>query len=452
VPQDGDDLTGTTDENGDFRIWNVPVGEQVVIVSGDGFQRSWQVMVEEGVENRIDNAGDDCRTPNADEGMLSGALCDPATAGPLTRAHVTAIDVDGRAHEDLTDVDGAFLVGPMAPGPVRIDVVKDDTHLVLTALVVAGREVHVTNGGTCIVETCEETQVEVQAETELMFAVDRSGSMRSGAPGYAGTRWEAIVNAVSGVSAEFEAHVAFGVSLYPSLDSNECGTVAPYLAPELDNGEEIGTLLSAFDSSPAGATPTAKALEDLRAWNEANPTDRSRAVLLATDGAPNCNSTLDPLTCECSSGDDSCATSGDAYLCLDNAAAVNAVTALHDAGLDTYIIGISGVEAFGWVLDDMAEAGGTGHYYPARDTATLERAVIDIVRRAGGCTLHVDGNLADVARVDVLIDGVPVAYDPNGEDGYAFEDEHSVTLYGSACEQYLSAGSASLGMCTIEEG
>lgn len=457
VPLDeaqGGNMTTTTDSEGNFQLWNVPTGPRVVSVSAAGFQRSWAVDVAAGEVVEI-ISDDECRPSTADEGMLSGAFCDEGTAGePLSEALVSVVDADDRVFQEITDADGAFILGPMSPGLATIQVIKDAVIVAhRTAIVVAGETTRVTNGGACVLETCNETAIESDGRTELVFVVDRSGSMNLGAPGYAGTRWEGVVGAVQTVSTALEQRIALGLAMYPSLDSNECGTTEPYLDPVFDNGEEVSQMLGDFFSAPAGATPTASALRDVRDWHEANPTDRKRAVLLATDGAPNCNSTLDANTCLCSSGDDQCATSGEAYLCLDDAASVAAVADLTALGLDTYIIGIPGVENFGWVLDNMAIAGGTTRHYLARDYEALEAAVVDIARRAGGCTVEVaDQDLSDVARLDIIIDGTAVEPDPTQQNGYAIVDQHHVELYGDACESYLTAGAAELGLCTLDDG
>lgn len=455
LPND-DVMETTTDANGAFQLFNVPIGPRVVTVSAEGFTRSWAVDVVEGtfVEIPSDN---ECTSPDASEGMLSGVFCDPQTAGLLTGALVTVTDAEGSVHEELTDVEGAFLLGPMVPGLALVHVTKGALVLDLTAVIVAGEESQVTNGGGCVVEQCNSTEVSTDADgrIELVLVVDRSGSMTSGAPGYPGTRWEGVSDAITSVTAQLQTRVAFGLAVFPSLDSAECGTASLVVEPAFDNATDIATVLDDFHTEPLGATPTAAALQEVRTWHTDNPPTLPRAVLLATDGGPNCNGTLDPSTCTCSSGIDSdCELSFEPLLCLDDDNAIGAVTALRAQGLDTYVIGIPGVENFGDVLDAMAEAGGTNRYYLARDTGTLEAAVGDIGRRAGGCSIEVDpeaiGDLARAARLDVTIDGAPIAADPLHEDGFAIVDATHVELYGAACEAWLTAGTMSLGVCTIE--
>jgi hypothetical protein len=442
----------TTDDQGRFQLWNVPTGRRAVVVSAEGFQRSWAVDVVEGTAVEIQSDGD-CRAPTANEGMLAGAFCDPSSNGDLlTGAAVIVTDADERVHGEPTDENGAFLLGPMVPGAARVHVTKGSFVFDTTTVIVAGGTSQVTNGGGCVPEDCREVIIESETDgrMELVLVVDRSGSMTSGAPGYAGTRWEGVVGALDNVTAELQSRVAFGLALFPSLDSAECGTATLAVEPAFDNAGAITALLDDFYTEPLGATPTAAALEAVLDWHVAHPPDLPRAVMLATDGGPNCNASLDPSSCRCSSGaDDDCAQSFEPLMCLDDVSSVAAVQSLRALGLDTYVIGIPGVENFGDVLDAMAEAGGTDNYYLARDTGLLEAAVGDIGRRAGGCSLDVTEDLAAAARLEVAIDGVSIARDPLRVDGFDVVDAEHLELYGDACESWLSAGTLALSLCTI---
>lgn len=457
VLPDDEVMETTTDDEGAFQLFNVPTGPRVVTVSAEGFTRSWAVDVVEGTYVEIPSDSE-CASSDASEGMLSGVFCDPQTAGLLTGALVTVTDAENSVHEELTDSEGAFLLGPMVPGLALVHVTKGALVLDLTAVIVAGEESQVTNGGGCVDEQCASTEVTTDADgrIELVLVVDRSGSMTSGAPGYPGTRWEGVSNAITSVTAQLQTRVAFGLAVFPALDSPECGTASLVVEPSFENAPNIATVLDDFYTEPLGATPTAAALQEVRTWHIDHPPTLPRAVLLATDGGPNCNATLDPSTCACSSGVDTtdCAVSLEPLLCLDDGNAISAVTALRAQGLDTYVIGIPGVENFGDVLDAMAEAGGTNRYYLARDTGTLEAAVGDIGRRAGGCSIEVSaedvGDLSRAARLELTIDGEFIEADPLHEDGFAVVDATHVDLYGAACEAWLTAGAMSLGVCTIE--
>lgn len=142
---DGSVLTTRTDDDGAFALERVPIGEQMVVVQADGFQRTWLVTVVEG-ETAVLDVGDDCNRQTAENGLVRGFLCDPsapdASGAPLAGARVTTTDGVGDDFSDLTDVDGTFLLGPMAPGPIEIRVVRaPDVELAFGATVVAGREI-----------------------------------------------------------------------------------------------------------------------------------------------------------------------------------------------------------------------------------------------------------------------------------------------------------------------
>jgi hypothetical protein len=275
------------------------------------------------------------------------------------------------------------------------------------------------------------------------------------APGYPQAKWDGVVGALSSVVNVLESDVAFGLMLYPALDSNECGPGQVSIAPAFNNGGNVSTVLQSFDAAPNGATPTAMSLQAAADWLQQHPPERPRVVLLATDGGPNCNEFLDPFTCICTAGGTACADNGAATACLDDDNAVAAVARIRALDTPTYVVGVPGVEAFGGVLDAMAEAGGTAlsgpeKYYLARDIPALEGAVRDIGRRAVGCVAGVGDALVDGGRIDVVVSGEAVRRDPTHTDGYdvVFIDGVArIEFYGDACDAWAQAGSANISAC-----
>ena len=125
-------------------------------------------------------------------------------------------------------------------------------------------------------------------------------------------------------------------------------------------------------SAPVGSTPTAATLNAILPGLAALP--GQTAVVLATDGGPNCNATAncDEANCipniehdppGCTTGVNCCteAIAGpDASRnCLDSLATKNAVMALHDKGIKTFVVGVPGSSPYAALLDDLAVAGGT---------------------------------------------------------------------------------------------
>ncbi len=140
---DGTELTTTTDANGFFSLSEVPAGERLVMVTATGYQRSFLVVVEASKTAVLD-VGADCAAMDGTNGLVSGALCDPTFEGPLSGAHVYAMDSAGEEYHDVTDEEGYFLVGPMAVGTADIHIYREpdlDEHKDVS--VVAGVETEV---------------------------------------------------------------------------------------------------------------------------------------------------------------------------------------------------------------------------------------------------------------------------------------------------------------------
>lgn len=438
-------LTTTTDMFGEFVLPAVPPGEHILTVQSPGFQRSWLIEVNEGEETYLD-AGSDCQTPDATSALVNGVLCDPVELGPLAGAQVTAVDRSGETYTDVTDTDGTFTVGPVTPGSVEIVVEKGELRIELAATALPGEEVWVSGGGACVQETCAEQVFEPaeQIDGSLFLVVDRSGSMSSAAPGYGTTRWAALVDAISTLTSELEESIEFGLMLFPDRATDDCGPGVVHVDPAYGRAGLINGVLDEFESSPLGPTPTADTLAAARAYLAPRVApDRKIAVVLATDGGPNCNASLDPLTCTCTTiGVDTCADFLDGSGCLDNVDTVAEVAALQALGIDTYVIGIPGVEDFGWVLDQMAQAGGTAlggetDFYAAYDIDALQAAFDDIGRRLSSCTLTLDEvSAADAARIEVLVGDGTIVRDVDHLDGFDVTGEDTITLYGAACEAW----------------
>ncbi len=467
VLNNGDTVEATTDDDGNFLLFDVPTGDYALIVSSDTYRRTYAIEVTEGETTTI--PGDECGLPSLSTGLLSGQLCDPNGGGPnggaLAGADVLVFDSSGDQYLELTDDTGSFVVGPMAPGPARVHVTKDDVVIDLSAIVVAGGEASVTNGGDCVQLTCTDTVITVAPiePPELLLVVDRSGSMNAAAPGYGTTRWLGVKDALVRVTDAVDDRIAFGLMLFPALGGESgCSAANVDVVPALDGASAIAAVLDDFDTEPLGATPTSSSLRAAQAYVTANPSTRARAVLLATDGAPNCNGDLNPSSCRCSTGDDqdcrdlagSDPETG-AETCLDDADAVAAVTDLAAAGVATYVVGVPGVENFSDVLNAMADAGGTAlpgnnGFYLARDTATLDGAIRDIGRRLASCDVDVDGlDLLAAAQVNVAIDDDALVRDPDHVDGFDVVDSDTLTLFGAACDALATGGNVSISSCLL---
>jgi len=188
--------------------------------------------------------------------------------------------------------------------------------------------------------------------TSAILVVDRSGSMREntldGAP-----KWNALLAALAAVLPRIEHNVALGLVMFPQPGA-ACGLRTTLdLEPQLNAAGAILARLRA--STPDGPTPTAGAVEVAGRWFVDHPAvDGERYLLLATDGAPNCNPALD----------------------LDVARTVETIDRFRRQEVFTYVVGLNGAGAFASVLDAMADAGGraratTPRFYPANTVADL---------------------------------------------------------------------------------
>lgn len=122
--------------------------------------------------------------------------------------------------------------------------------------------------------------------------------------------------------------------------------------------------------TPAAGTPTAQALRQAYAYyttGAGQALTGSKWVLLATDGGPNCNSTLTCNIDKCTQNIDgncgpsattteNCCTNAGAA-CLDDQATMAAITQLASTGIDTFVVGIPGSEVYANSLNAFALAG-----------------------------------------------------------------------------------------------
>jgi hypothetical protein len=322
---------------------------------------------------------------------------------------------------------------------------------------------------------CGATVVELEVvRPNLYFLLDRSGSMTESMPGLVlQDRFDAARIAIELVLRDVGHRVNFGASVFPA-DPSGCGpghevrATAPgdpvSYAVANENGPQLKSL--AFDLlriTPSGVTPTAAALTDLHGKLTELP--GKTHLFLLTDGAPNCNLDLECDIDQCTanieqayySERDRCdesvnCCSDDIFgsgTCLDAQATLNAVTALHNDGVNTFVIGMPGTETYGALLDDLAHAGGVArseapYYYSVTDSEQL----IETLHVLGGevslsCSIDLNEVPPDPDRVNVFLDDMLIPFDP--EEGWSWGDssvgsaeggvERSrVELHGEPCD------------------
>ena len=297
------------------------------------------------------------------------------------------------------------------------------------------------------------------ATAQLMFVIDRSGSMafsldgqqpRNGSlpPGVL-SRWDTLRDALFQTITPFDNQLAMGAKFFPEVNpggsapaDEACRTdVGVPIAPARGN---VSQIINVFDTTdPNGGTPTAEALR-LAAQYITGTRGVARTMILATDGAPNCNGDLDQSRCTCTSVTGNCATApGGEFNCLDDARSISTITDIFQTmKIPVFVIGIGSTERpeFLKVLDDMAVAGGrprptTPRHYNVQSGKELQSALTTISDSIAKCTYLTPSAPTDPNAITVEINGKSIPRDPTHMNGWDWVDQAfgELTFFGPAC-------------------
>lgn len=277
------------------------------------------------------------------------------------------------------------------------------------------------------------------ARPVVMLVLDRSSSMSQSFPGTGTSKWSALRGALHQALPPWGSSMELGALIFPSIQAAACtvGT-APDVQPALEN---VGAVLARIDStSPSGSTPTAIALERAGASLSSRRTAGSaKALVLATDGAPDCNGALDPRTCVCVGGNGPCT----AVRCLDDTRSLERLTTLAASGIPTWVVGLRGINdaVFVGVLNRMADAGGrpqvggAQRFYSASSQQEVESALTTIRQQVGRCR-YLTPSVPDVGgTIELRLDGTFLPYDGARFGGWTWIDTGNgeLELNGEAC-------------------
>ena len=287
----------------------------------------------------------------------------------------------------------------------------------------------------------------------VMFVIDRSGSMNDNLDGRdAGTpsasRWRVLEASLRSVLPPLDQQIAMGALMYP-VQANTCAAPTSIdLSPAQGNASRLLALFNS--SSPIGGTPTGGALDlaaqHLRTLRTATS---ARALILATDGAPNCNMGLNDNTCVCTQPPLVSANCDDPTHCLDDVRIIAGMRSLFAQNLPTYVIGLgSQLNQWASTLDQMAVAGGVPRqgvgprYYSITNQAELTDAFNRITAQLTRCTFLLNG-LGPNDTFTLQVDGVDVPQDPNGWE-WSDQTNGELALHGMACDLVARGATATV--------
>jgi hypothetical protein len=304
----------------------------------------------------------------------------------------------------------------------------------------------------------------VQEAPNLYFVLDRSGSMQADSGQHGWTRYEAVRVAAVQVVRTLGNRASFGAAVLPGgplITGCETGSEVfkTTLGDPASSGGSDGPITRGFavaiDGYPLGGTPVAATLERIL------PTlirlKGKTAVVLATDGGPNCNENASCTASNCVPNIEGASLNGvwctpsynccdpsitegpGGINCVDSDATVRAIRQIHDAGIQTFVVGIPGSAYYSLLLDQLATEGGSARaasprYYRVDDMSQLGDTLLQIGTRVLiTCDFVLDSAPPDPKLVNVYLDHDVVAYDET--DGWTWTGETTLALHGQACDR-----------------
>lgn len=289
----------------------------------------------------------------------------------------------------------------------------------------------------------------VRVTPRVLFILDRSFSMIES------RNWDTVRAAMTEVVDELEWRLAFGLMVFPATGGptacdeglNGCSSPnSPIIGCSPGHGREIANAIETMQT--CGGTPTAPSVQAAADYfaERLDPTHIPSGrwapsyVVLATDGAPNCNGDLDGERCRCTAV---VGCEWSANNCLDDDRTFTAIEELTAEGIPLFVLGIS-ASAWQDVLDEMALRGGTGRAFMADEPETVFEALVSITEGLTTCEVEIGdpGPAVDPELVNFTIDGetVPMAAEDECSNGWRWVDDQyrRVVFCGTACERLRS--------------
>jgi hypothetical protein len=279
--------------------------------------------------------------------------------------------------------------------------------------------------------------------SNFYFLIDRSGSMGDWVGGQ--QKYGAVANAAVTLVRDLGARINVGGAVFPGPDAtiaDSCPVGGEVFATRRGDWPSAtrcgyGQVTRDFSTAislpskwvPYGGTPIAATLARISPTLMALADGRRTHLILATDGGPNCNFDVqcDRSGCipniekspGCDPSTNCCSIAGVAGPgnCLDDAATVAQIAALHEQGVSTYVIGIPGSLSYAALLDQMAAAGGTARatnpkYYDVPNLSELTQVLKSIGTEVIlTCNFVLQDPPEQPDQVNVYLDQQQVLYD-----------------------------------------
>ena len=342
--------------------------------------------------------------------------------------------------------------------------------------------------GTCAqiggLEDCAfETDQAETSQVNVLLVMDKSASMDETPAGYTTTKWAALHTALSTALTEVQGVASFGLELFPTTasignpipfecgDSGRCCEMPTTSEMNVDIGPGTTTVPQIIDAlaqnQPAGGTPAAYALSrayDYFTSGAGAELRGNRFVLLATDGAPNCNNevTCDVSTCTLNlenkpgcppAGASCCASNREG--CVDDSTTVQQIRNLLAVGVATIVVGIPGSELYAANLQDFADAGGFtrpdgdfGYYEVSAEggvealTQTFTEITTSLVTQ---CEIPITREIPNLNEVNVAVncEVIPKGDEAGNENRWFFDNPDwpsRILIQGPICDTIQTQG------------
>jgi hypothetical protein len=271
---------------------------------------------------------------------------------------------------------------------------------------------------------CPGVNVDYSRQTPtVILLIDQSGSMDR--PFGDSDRWNtlhtALVDPTTGIIANLENDVRFGLALYTSHNGNQGGE-CPILTEVPIALGNYAAITAVYDNAgPDGDTPTGESIAAVTTQLVAFSEPGQKVIVLATDGEPDTCDEPNPQNGQPES--------------------IQAAQDAFQQGVFTFVISV-GQDTSLAHLQDVANAGQglaiggsqNATYYVANDQAQLEAAFDTIINGVRSCVLALNGvvNPNRASEGQVTLDGTQLVFeDP---DGWRLVDTDKVELLGAACE------------------